>query len=136
MADSPEIDAGLAATANDRYWSSDASVNQIADELGLSKSSLYGLIRQKATGLGCPECASELVFANRTARDRGLMTCPSCEFVGEGDGLDPFSASPEELTHSQPPSAGGGGRSSTRAMAGAALLGLAAGILIGSATRR
>lgn len=137
MADRQEGDTELAEVANERYWNSDASVNHIADELGQSKSRLYGMIRQLATGLACPECRSGLVFSNRTARDRGLMACTACEFEGTGDGLDPVVEAPEvDGSSGAAPTATTAGSGSTRALAGAALLGLAAGFLIGSAARR
>jgi hypothetical protein len=66
------------ARANELYWQSDRSVNQIADEMELSKGMLYGMIRPLAAGLPCPRCSADMEFANRTARERGLITCPSC----------------------------------------------------------
>lgn len=69
--------------ANELYWQSDASVNQIADELELSKGSLYGLIRPRPAGLSCPECGEEVVYPNRTAKERGMVACPSCGWEGE-----------------------------------------------------
>ena len=66
------------ARANELYWESDKSVNQIADELELSKGMLYGMIRPLPAGLPCPRCSSDLEYANRTARERGLITCRTC----------------------------------------------------------
>ena len=66
------------ARANELYWESDKSVNQIADEMELSKGMLYGMIRPLRTGLPCPRCSAELEYANRTARERGLISCRSC----------------------------------------------------------
>jgi hypothetical protein len=71
-------DAASVARANALYWESDRSVNQIADELELSKGMLYGLIRPLATPLACPRCSSALEYTNRTARERGLLTCAAC----------------------------------------------------------
>jgi hypothetical protein len=70
--DSPET------RANALYWESEKSVNQIADELELSKGMLYGMIRPLRAELPCPGCASDMEYTNRTARERGLLTCPSC----------------------------------------------------------
>ena len=135
MTDARDLDGTLARDANRRYWDSDASVNHIADELGLSKSSLYGLIEQLETGLACPDCHAELVFPNRTARDRGLVACPDCSFEGPA----------EEIMEAADPTRdeGEGGRStgapplpSSRVLAGTALLGIAAGMLIASVVRR
>lgn len=127
------VDLELAREANRRYWQSDASVNQIAEAMGLSKSSLYGLIDRLPTGLACPECGGELEFPNRTARDRGLVTCPDCDYEGSAEEmLDAAEAEPES-----------GGRaprristSAKRVIAGTALLGVAAGLIIGTLARR
>jgi len=66
------------ARANQLYWESDKSVNQIADELELSKGMLYGMIRPLPADLPCPRCSAALEYANRTARERGLIACPAC----------------------------------------------------------
>lgn len=74
--------------ANELYWNSDLSVNQIAEELELSKGMLYGLVRPRPAGLACPECSEELVYANRTAKDRGMLACPRCGWEGDEDDAD------------------------------------------------
>ena len=66
--------------ANALYWESQLSVNQIADEMDLSKGMLYGLIQPIGAELPCPRCSSEMGYANRTARERGFLRCPSCDF--------------------------------------------------------
>jgi hypothetical protein len=68
----------LAEKARRLYWDSDRSVNSIADDLGLSKGRLYDLIDSLPAGMECPACGTELVYENRTARDRNLPTCPLC----------------------------------------------------------
>ena len=73
----------LTQRANTLYWESDRSVNQIADEMDLSKGMLYGLIRPLPAQLPCPGCSTGLEFANRTARERGLLSCPSCGLEGD-----------------------------------------------------
>jgi len=75
--------------ANELYWSSESSVNQIAEELQLSKGVLYGLIRPRPAGLACPDCGEEVVFPNRTAKERHEVACPACGW--EGDELDAVS---------------------------------------------
>lgn len=75
--------------ANELYWGSERSVNQIADELDLSKGVLYGLIRPLPAGLACPGCGQELVYPNRTAKDRGVVACASCGWQGEEVDADP-----------------------------------------------
>ena len=69
--------------ANELYWSSEWSVNQIAEELELSKGVLYGLIRPRPSGLACPACSEEVVYPNRTAKERHMVACPSCGWEGE-----------------------------------------------------
>ena len=83
-----ESDAAAAAT--ELYWGSDKSVNQIAEELELSKSALYGLIRPMPAGLGCPECGQEAVSPNRTARDKELLACPGCGWEGPESAANSF----------------------------------------------
>ncbi|MGD2045195.1 MAG: hypothetical protein PVJ80_04405 [Gemmatimonadota bacterium] len=71
--------------ANELYWGSDQSVNHIADELDLSKGALYEMIRPLPAGLECPVCGAEVVHSNRTAKDRGRVDCPSCDWDGTED---------------------------------------------------
>jgi predicted RNA-binding Zn-ribbon protein involved in translation (DUF1610 family) len=76
--------------ANDLYWGSDRSVNQIAEDLDLSKGALYEIIRPLPAGFYCPACDAELVHSNRTARDRGRVDCPVCGWDGVDDDAQPF----------------------------------------------
>jgi len=64
--------------ANRLYWSSDKGVNQLADELGVSKGMLYAAIQPKPSGFPCVECGDQLVYANRTALERAMLNCPTC----------------------------------------------------------
>lgn len=73
------------ARANVLYWDSDASVNDIAEELDLSKGTLYGMIRPRPAGLACPECGGDMEYPNRTARDKGFVTCAACGYEEEED---------------------------------------------------
>jgi len=73
----PDHDA-LFEEVNRLYWESDQSVNQIGESLDLSKGVLYGLIAALPAGLPCPKCGEEMVFPNRTARDKGFLACPEC----------------------------------------------------------
>jgi hypothetical protein len=70
---------------NELYWDTGRSVNQIADELDLSKGALYGVIRPQQAGLGCPLCGAEVGYPNRTAKDRGSLECPTCTWDGSVD---------------------------------------------------
>lgn len=67
------------AEANTLYWNSDASVGEIANQLGISRRALYDVVEPKTTDVPCPECGTTTVFANRSALAAGLARCPSCE---------------------------------------------------------
>jgi hypothetical protein len=69
--------------ANDRYWNSDAGVNQLARDLDLSKGTLYEILAPLPAGLACPCGDGELGFANRTARERGFLSCAACGLEDE-----------------------------------------------------
>lgn len=132
------VDRDTAAQANDLYWGSDRSVNQIADDLDLSKGVLYGVIRPRPAGLGCPECGEEVVWANRTAKDRGVVSCPTCGWEGDemdagaagGDGgvVLPYTEAGDEDDVSVPPILLSPSRD--RIVLGGALLGAAAGLAL------
>lgn len=76
--------------ANELYWGSDRSVNQIADELDLSKGALYEMIRPLAAGIGCPLCGAEVVHSNRTAKERQRVDCSACGWDGIEDETIPI----------------------------------------------
>jgi len=77
----------MTETANELYWHSDRSVNQIAEDLELSKGHLYELVRPKPTGMLCPMCGAEADYPNRTAKERGRVLCSECDFEGSEDEL-------------------------------------------------
>jgi hypothetical protein len=114
--------------ANDLYWGSGAGVNELAERLDLSKGALYGMIRPLAAGVTCPECGAEMEYANRTARDKGFVTCGSCGMeeeealvrVDAGERLAPIGA---DLAT--------GRRYLGRTLVATALLGAAAGFALG-----
>ncbi len=64
--------------ANRLYWASDKGVNQLAEELGVSKGMLYNAIQPKPSGFRCIDCQAQLVYSNRTALERSMLSCPSC----------------------------------------------------------
>lgn len=78
--------------ANELYWDSDLSVNQIAEEMDLSKGMLYGLIQAQPAGSACPLCGDEVAYPNRTAKERGQVTCDACGWDGELEDAGPASA--------------------------------------------
>ena len=154
--DHPDQDP-LFEEANRLYWESDKSVNQIGEELDLSKGMLYGLIAALPAGLPCPECGEGMVFPNRTARDKGFLECPECGkeeeetavrafWEEDGESLDPVPSDSRALARragdavqeavntgrEHVSNLGPGGRIVT----GTALLGIAAGLALGAYFRR
>ena len=124
-------DPELRERANALYWDSDESVNEIAESLDLSKGALYGLVEPLATEEPCPECGTPLEFSNRTARDKGMVVCPSCEFEEE---LVLVQGARLESLEGVPPG-GIAPASATRTAVAAGLIGLAVGIAIGQWSR-
>lgn len=134
--------------ANALYWESDRSVNHIADQMEISKGMLYGLIRPLTVGLPCPRCSSDMEYTNRTARERGFLTCSGCGLDGEADEvraswLEAAAATPEGKLLVTPPAAEprAGGIPPERwlrdpVMVGAGLLLVAAGIWLVEGLRR
>lgn len=119
--------------ANELYWGSDRSVNQIAEELDLSKGALYGMIRPLPAALSCPTCKAEVVHPNRTAQERRLVTCPECGWEGSEDEADPWAEAPDEAGDAPRATAGlhdGPFDGGVRAIAGGALLGAAVGLAL------
>lgn len=121
--------------ANELYWGSELSVNQIADEMDLSKGMLYEMIHPEPAGVVCPACTQELVYANRTAREREMLACPSCGWEGDEEEADlgvadgsvvlPEGASDPDIEEIVLPDDDPGRK---RAILGGALLGAAAGL--------
>lgn len=153
----PEQDA-LYEEANRLYWESDQSVNQIGDILDLSKGVLYGLIAALPANLPCPGCGEEMVFPNRTARDKGFLACSSCGmeeeesavksyWEEEGEPMGAAVAGDERALSARAGEAVQGavqkGRDTIsglgprgRIVAGTALLGIAAGLALGTYFRK
>jgi hypothetical protein len=133
----PDHDA-LSHEANRLYWDSEESVNRIGEQMGLSKGVLYGLITPHPAGLPCPSCGEEMVFPNRTAREKGFLECPECGMEEEEAG-----GSLAHRAGSAVQRAVGTGRDRVagmsprgRILAGTALLGVAAGLILGSYLRK
>ncbi len=152
-------DQKLSDRANELYWRSERSVNQIVEEMDLSKSRLYGLVRPLPAGSPCPQCQAELFFPNRTAMEKGFVSCPECGFEGTAPGEATSKAGPASTAGNgqaatrprravQPPTAASepgpdkapapAGRrlSSKRVLWGSALLGAAAGLYLAMRQRR
>lgn len=85
--------------ANELYWTSDLTVDEIVRELGVGRSALYTSIEPIPAGADCPECGAGLVFTNRTNRDALSATCFQCG--GEAQLAEAASASAPSAT--EPP---------------------------------
>lgn len=68
----------IRAQVNRLYWNSDASVGDIAGQVGLSRRALYDAIEPRPAGRPCPECGSALGFRNRTAMENRQAECAEC----------------------------------------------------------
>lgn len=150
-----EVTADVVERANELYWESDRSVNQIADDLELSKGALYGIIEPEPSGLGCPLCGQEVVYPNRTAKEREMLDCPTCDWDGDpeeatmhhesahgspsertgvelpssdGDQAPPVGTSPRDAPARVPPPTAA--RVPMNTIAGGALLGAAVGLAL------
>jgi len=134
-----EVTPEAVQRANELYWDSDRSVNQIAEDLDLSKGALYGIIEPQRVGLGCPLCGDEVGWANRTAKDRESLTCNTCDWDGSPDEAGGISEPPAPLdvvddgaevpaTLPPPPMTVANTRMST--IAGGALIGAAIGLAL------
>jgi hypothetical protein len=64
--------------ANQLYWNSDRTVDQIVDDLEISRHALYSSIRPYSAGIVCAQCGDRMVFANRTSRESRTASCASC----------------------------------------------------------
>ena len=114
--------------ANDQYWNSDAGVNQLARDLDLSKGTLYEILAPLPAGIPCPHGDGELGFANRTARERGFLSCAAC---GLEDEKERVLARLEEAEPSPAPPPGLGAL-----LAVTALVGVGVGLILGGLLRR
>lgn len=119
--------------ANELYWETGLGVNQIADELAISKGALYELLDPTPTGDACDECGFALEFVNRTARDRAEAQCSHCDVDGTPerlDSTDPSEVDPEAVA------ALSGAESNRSSLFGAALVGVAVGLAIAAFMNR
>ena len=141
------------AQANDAYWNSGASVNRLAKEFDLSKGALYDIIAALPAGLPCPQGDGELVYTNRTARERDFVSCPTCGFADEAplvrSRLEEADAVPMPATPAPangmpaaptpatpPPAVPGTGRNLETLLVVTVLAGLAAGLFLSGVLRR
>ncbi|HEV2131871.1 MAG TPA: hypothetical protein VGR27_12240 [Longimicrobiaceae bacterium] len=101
--------------ANDLYWNSSETVDQLAARLGMSRNALYASVKPIPAGGTCPHCGEPLVFTNRSSRAAGKATCPGCEaevqLEAGTESPAPTPAVPmiiETPVHEVPPPATGG----------------------------
>ena len=132
---SKQVPEEVIRQANEQYWNSDAGVNQLARDLELSKGTLYEIVVPLPAGVPCPHGDGELAFTNRTARERGFVSCPSC---GLEDDRERVLARLEEVAHdptseTAPPART---RSLETLLVVTALAGVAAGLILGGVLRR
>jgi len=143
--DATDRSLNITDRANELYWGSGESVNQIAERLSLSKSALYGVIGRLGSGSGCPVCGAEAEFANRTARDRDELECPDCGWYGSESETGPLEDVGVEDGLGADPAARGGVPSSgapllgdderRRIILGSALVGAGIGLLLARVLR-
>jgi hypothetical protein len=95
MAQMTDETNSLAERANELYWTASMTVDDIVEELGISRSSLYSSIEPMPAGLICADCHERMVFTNRTMRDRGVALCPNCG--RESEPGEPRGATGEEM---------------------------------------
>ena len=131
----------IVAQANDAYWNSGASVNRLAKDFDLSKGALYDIIAALPAGLPCPHGDGELVYTNRTARERAFVSCATCGFADEEAlvraRLKETGSAPATPAPAAPaPTTPGAGRSLETLLVVTALAGLAAGLFISGVLRR
>lgn len=125
--------AALAATseeANDLYWGSDLSVNQIAEKFDLSKGRLYEMIRPAPIGLACPVCGTEADYPNRTAKLKSTVRCSECGFEGTEEQLVHPDTEYDNFGDQVAAATATDWKPSKRVFWGAVLIGAAAGIAL------
>ncbi len=128
-----DSEAKLARKASERYWESDESVNGIAERFGISKGRLYDLLRPFPVEGSCPKCGgTPPAFLNRTARDRGQVSCLLCGWEGEFEALGeaPPLEEQESLRPPVPLHRGSAREVPSLVGLGGVLVGLALGIVL------
>lgn len=79
MASVAQTTERLREQANELYWKSSETVEQLANRLGMSRNAVYSSVRPVPAGAVCEQCNEPLVFTNRSNRAARVATCPSCE---------------------------------------------------------
>jgi hypothetical protein len=68
----------LAAQANELYWHTSRPAGRLADELGISRSKFYALIRPLQLDVTCGTCGAPLAVGSRSDREAGRARCTGC----------------------------------------------------------
>jgi hypothetical protein len=114
--------------ANRLYWDTDASVGEIANQLGMSRRALYEAVEPKPSGVPCQVCGTETMFANRSALASGSARCPSCDAETHLPG--PRAERVQPAPHVEPALANGNTRTRIAVgLGGAALVGVVVGAI-------
>jgi len=102
MADADTGIDSLADRINELYWESDQTVDEIVDELGIGRNTLYSAVRPQPAGANCPHCGAPAMYTNRSNRNANTATCSGC-----GSEVD-LAATPEgtEIEASAPEAGG------------------------------
>ena len=79
---------------NDLYWHSTRTIDEIIDENGIGRSTLYASIVPLSVDAACSTCGGAMVFTNRMNRASGTASCDDCGLtleMGSGEGDEPFT---------------------------------------------
>lgn len=88
----PESTDALQERANELYWNSPDTVDQVAEQAGMSRNALYGVVRPLDAGADCAACGEGLVFPNRSTRAAGRALCLACGSTASVDELSGATA--------------------------------------------
>jgi hypothetical protein len=68
----------LVAEVNRIYWETDTPVTEMAEQLGISRRTIYDMLKPTSAAESCPVCGGDLVYPNRSARMGGEAVCSVC----------------------------------------------------------
>lgn len=97
-----EMTPEVARHANELYWTSGRSVNQIADDLNLSKGALYSVIEPHRADAECPLCGMAAGYPNRTAKEHNRLKCLRCDWDSSSDDTSSYASDEEDASTSTP----------------------------------
>jgi hypothetical protein len=88
MSPATEPRDSLREQANQLYWNSSETVDQVAARLGMSRKAVYGSVEPLDAGATCTSCGSGLVYGNRTNRAAAMADCPACGIQMHLEGVE------------------------------------------------